>query len=729
MDRTRRQDRRHRETIRREHRVAHDEDLDTGLARRDGGERESIERESEPASALRDRRRRIENAVASTTARKSLDQPAEIRDDRTFEPERAWTARRAAEKRRPATQLDPEIHDDSLALGVDRRVRHLRERLPQVVDGGPVEPTTTRRGRVVAHAPERLVRLQGHRLDVEPRLLGVETGKVAEAMIQRRPCLDRRGRRLGRVLVERPRGIVDREMAEDARLRIGVLEDRAPTRFDQQHLARSEATASDGLRGGERHGARFRCDSHHPIRRDREGRRTKPVPVDERADALSISENDGGRAVPRREHACRPATQCRHVRVRCPAQTHGLGDRRQQRRGEVPPGRRQQLEALVERERVGAVRRQQPSGVEQLGRDRSPAAVARPPADLLAVAADRVDLPVVGDRPERLSEPPDGRGVRCVSLVEDRVRDFDRRPQVRVQLAQSRPRDQALVDDGPARCRWHRQPGDRTACRSRGCLQTPPSDDQPTFEQRVRRADRPRDDRLDHGRTRQRGSRPERPRLERNGSPANDRQTGIRENPVHKHSRQAGRDPASRQEQHDDPRPLGRACPSDQRQQRPRERHRHAGAVARLAVGGECPTVGQRREACERERQHPRMRPTAGVRHEPDSARIVLEPLVVQRRSVVALVVSIGGVHLALAAPKDVERPPPGWDGGRVDGVSDRAERGSVGRSRYGRSRSRPAVRPSLVRSGRPPRHASRGRCPSPRPWPTPGSRGSGRRP
>ena len=532
VDRTRRQDRRHRETIRRERRVAHDEDFDTGLTRRNGGERESFERESEPAGALRDRPRRIENAVTSTTARESLDQPAEIRDDRPFEPERPWTTRRAAEKRRSATQLDPEIHDDSLALGVDRRVRHLRERLPQVVGGGPVQPSTTRRGRVVAHAPERLVRLEGHRLDVEPRLLGVETGEVAESMIQSRPCLDRRGCRLGRVLVERPRGIVDREVAEDARLRIGVLEDRAPTRFDQQHLARSEATATDGLRGGERHGARFRCDSHHPIRRDREGRRAKPVPVDERADALSIGEHDGGRAVPRREHACGPATQCRHVRVRCPAQTHGLGDRRQQRRGEIPPGRRQQLEALVERQRVGAVRRQQRSGVEQLGRDRSPPAVARSPADLLAVAADRVDLAVVGDRPERLSEPPDGRGVRCVPLVEDRVRDFDRRPQVRVQLAQSRPRDQALVDDGPARCRWHRQPGDRTACRSRGCLQTPPSDDQPTFERRVRRADRPRDDRLDHGRTRRRGSRPERPRLERNGSPANDRQAGIREHPL-----------------------------------------------------------------------------------------------------------------------------------------------------------------------------------------------------
>ena len=49
-------------------------------------------------------------------------------------------------------------------------------------------------------------------------------------------------------------------------------------------------------------------------------------------------------------------------------------------------------------------------------------------AHLLAVAADRVDLAVVRDRPERLGEPPDRPGVRRVALVEDRVADATAAP-------------------------------------------------------------------------------------------------------------------------------------------------------------------------------------------------------------------------------------------------------------------------------------------------------------
>jgi hypothetical protein len=52
--------------------------------------------------------------------------------------------------------------------------------------------------------------------------------------------------------------------------------------------------------------------------------------------------------------------------------------------------------------------------------------------------------------------------------------------------------------------------------------------------------------------------------------------------------------------------------------------------VARLAVGAEGPAVTQRREAAERERQHPAKVSAARVCHEPDPARIVLELRVVE---------------------------------------------------------------------------------------------------
>jgi hypothetical protein len=73
--------------------------------------------------------------------------------------------------------------------------------------------------------------------------------------------------------------------------------------------------------------------------------------------------------------------------------------------------------------------------------------------------------------------------------------------------------------------------------------------------------------------------------------------------------------------------------------------------------------VGERRETRQGEWQHPVTVPPAGIGHEPDAARIVLEPGVVQRRSwAPALrrgILSIWAVHLASAPPEAMERPPP----------------------------------------------------------------------
>ena len=177
-------------------------------------------------------------------------------------------------------------------------------------------------------------------------------------------------RRLGRVLVEGPGLVVDREVAEGPGLRVGVLEDRPPAGLHQQQLARPESPAADGLGRGERHGAGLRRHGHQPVAVHREGRRTKAVAVDERPDALAVAEDDRGRAVPRRQHPGGPATQGGDMGVGRTSEGERLGDRRQQGRRETPAGRGQQLQALVERQRIGAVRREQRSRGGELGGDR-----------------------------------------------------------------------------------------------------------------------------------------------------------------------------------------------------------------------------------------------------------------------------------------------------------------------------------------------------------------------
>ena len=233
------------------------------------------------------------------------DEPVEVDDDRPCQAHGPWPARRSTEEGRPAAELDPQVHDDALALRVDRRVRDLGERLAQVVGDGPVEPGAAGRRRVVAHAPERLVGLERHRLDVEAGAFGVEAGEIAQDVVGGVVSAARRA--LEAVLVHRPRGVVDREGAERAGLRLGVLEDGAAARLDQQQLARPEAATPDRLGGGERHGARLGRDGDEPVARDREGGGSQPVAVDQRAHGPAVGEDDGGGTVPWREEPGRPA--------------------------------------------------------------------------------------------------------------------------------------------------------------------------------------------------------------------------------------------------------------------------------------------------------------------------------------------------------------------------------------------------------------------------------------
>jgi hypothetical protein len=173
-----------------------------------------------------------------------------------------------------------------------------------------------------------------------------------------------------------------------------------------------------------------------------------------------------------------------------------LGDRREQCGRQIPAGRRQELQTLIERQRVGAVGREQWSGFEELRGERRAAPVARPSAHLLPIPADGVDLPVVGDRAEGLSEAPDGRRVRGVPLVEDHVCEVEVLAQVRVEIGQARAGDEPLVDDRGARRRRDRHLRQRPAGGSHRQLEPSPGDHQPALEVPVRHASGARDDRL-----------------------------------------------------------------------------------------------------------------------------------------------------------------------------------------------------------------------------------------
>ena len=307
--------------------------------RRDAVTASAASRSSARGKTVRARLRipgRIERAHGRPAAAGShrVEQPVEVDHDRPGQADRPWAARWTAEERRSPAELDPKVHHDPFAFGIDGRVRHLGERLAEMVGDRPVEPAATGRRRVVAHAPQRLVAFERHRLDVEPGTLGVKAGEIAQDMVGR--GAGGNGRRLDAILVGRSRGVMDRQIAQDPGLRLGVLHDRSSAWLDEEQLARPEPAAPDRLRGAERDRPGLRGDGHQPVTRHREGRRPKPVAIDQRTDPPSVGEDDRGRTVPRGKEAGRPASERGDLGMRRSAQGERLGDGRQQGRGQAP---------------------------------------------------------------------------------------------------------------------------------------------------------------------------------------------------------------------------------------------------------------------------------------------------------------------------------------------------------------------------------------------------------
>ena len=181
VDGTDREDRRDRQRVGAERAVAQDQDLDAGARGRDGVVGEAVQGAPRgPAAPPTAGQVVVEPTGPDPGGTQRAEEAVEVDDDRPCQANGPWPARRTAEQGRPTTQLHPQVHDRALALRVDRRVRDLGERLAKVIGDGPVEPPAAGGRRVVAHAPQRLVGLEGHRLDVEAGALGVEAGQVAQ---------------------------------------------------------------------------------------------------------------------------------------------------------------------------------------------------------------------------------------------------------------------------------------------------------------------------------------------------------------------------------------------------------------------------------------------------------------------------------------------------------------------------------------------------------------------
>ena len=180
VDSADRQHGRDRRTIEAHASIRDHEQPDTSPSQAKGLGRQALERGLESARTLRARPCGVE---ALRPHRDRAEQPLEVGHEWALEALAACVDRcpRTSEHRWPRPQIDAAVDDGPLPIGIDGRVGDLGEGLAEVVGDRSVGPRPGRRGRVVAHAPERFVALDDHRPEVESEALSIEAGEEPEA--------------------------------------------------------------------------------------------------------------------------------------------------------------------------------------------------------------------------------------------------------------------------------------------------------------------------------------------------------------------------------------------------------------------------------------------------------------------------------------------------------------------------------------------------------------------
>ena len=445
--------------------VGHDQDV---VAEVDGVLRRRRERRERRFHAVGAPRGRIADVELEGLERAAGEQRGvtdlfhrAVREDRLLRLEAHRQVRRVrgdidGQQVRPRSDERDERHHELFADRIDRRIRHLREQLLEIVVEDLRSPRQHRQRGVVAHRADRLLARARHRredhleilLRVAERLLAVEQRHLGG--------LRRRGLRQ---IVERdPRAfdpLAVRLRRGERALQFGIVDDAALLGVDEQHLARLQAPLRDDLALRNVEHADLRGHHDVVVVGDDEARRPQAVAVERRADLPAVGERHRRGPVPRlhqrRVVFVEGAAVLVHQRIAGP----GLGNHQHHRVRERVAAHHEELERVVERRGIRLpVVDQRPDLVEVLAQHRARDALL-PRADPVDVAAQRVDLAVVADEPERVREIPRRKRVGREALMHHRQRRHHGLVgEVREILADLVREQHPLVDE---RARGHRR--------------------------------------------------------------------------------------------------------------------------------------------------------------------------------------------------------------------------------------------------------------------------------
>ena len=347
-----------------------------------------------------------------------------------------------------------QAHHPVFSQRIDGRIGHLREILPEEVAQRAASVRQHRERRVVAHGADDLLGVLHHGVEDHFELLvGVAGGDL--------PAPELRPLEPGRLGGASDAGAQVRHTARpdgermgggELVLDLGVVAEGAVGDVHADHLPRPQASLLDDRVLRRRHHAGFGAGDHEAVPGNAVAHRPKAVAVHSGDHPAPIGRDDRRRAVPglhdRVRVAVKGAPGIRHrrgLRRPCLGHEQGLGHR------SAAAGPHQHFEYGIECAGVGdAVRNDGPDvfGVRGQGLVGDADFVRPHPVD---VAAQGVDLAVVGEGAERLRQPPLGKRVGGVTLVEEGVaRDEAGVLQVRVECRHLLGQHHALVDDRTA---------------------------------------------------------------------------------------------------------------------------------------------------------------------------------------------------------------------------------------------------------------------------------------
>ena len=315
-------------------------------------------------------------------------------------------------------------HDQFLADGVDGRVGDLGEVLLEVVEQR-LGLVRQHRHRVVgAHGADGFLAGDGHgRHQHADVFLGVAEGLLA---VQQGGGVGLDAVDVGRQVLQVDLGLVQPLLvgvaAGQFRFQFGVVDDAALLHVDEEHLARLQAPLLDDLVVRNVQHAHFRGHHHQVVVGDQVARGPETVAVQGGADLAAVGEGHRGRAVPGFHQGGVVFVEGAALFVHQGVAGPGLGDQHHHGVGHGIAAGHQQFQGVVEAGRVAlAFRNQRPDLLQVVAEQVRGHGMAarRHPVD---VAAQGVDLAVVGDHAERVGQVPGREGVGGEALVHQRQR-------------------------------------------------------------------------------------------------------------------------------------------------------------------------------------------------------------------------------------------------------------------------------------------------------------------